>query len=215
MARLLASFLATLMLVACAGEPGDGRGFEGPGVAVSVAALNLQGVGDVVWDVEVVNGADPAEVVWQRRLSSSGYGDGAGSASYVGPCDADPAVADNTVHVWVVGVYAAPVTTLGSFASGAEAGVAGAPMDFQNPTTVGSPLTRGVTCQQNADAAVQFDVALMRPAQQGFFDIAVAFNNIFCSAKFDCCAEDTSTGRALAATSAVSGATPVRLESRL
>ncbi|PKN56111.1 MAG: hypothetical protein CVU56_17905 [Deltaproteobacteria bacterium HGW-Deltaproteobacteria-14] len=186
------------MLVACAGEPGDGRGFEGPGVAVSVAALNLQGVGDVVWDVEVVNGADPAEVVWQRRLSSSGYGDGAGSASYVGPCDADPAV-----------------TTLGSFASGAEAGVAGAPMDFQNPTTVGSPLTRGVTCQQNADAAVQFDVALMRPAQQGFFDIAVAFNNIFCSAKFDCCAEDTSTGRALAATSAVSGATPVRLESRL
>jgi formylglycine-generating enzyme required for sulfatase activity len=167
-------------------------------VAVSVAALNLQGVGDVVWDIEVVNGADPAEVVWQRRLSSSGYGDGAGSASYVGPCDADPAVADNTVRVWVVGVYAAPVTTLGSFASGAEAGVAGAPMDFQNPTTVGGPLTRGVTCQQNADVAVQFDVALMRPAQQGFFDIAVNFNNIFCSAKFDCC--DDSDGTAGCAT---------------
>jgi formylglycine-generating enzyme required for sulfatase activity len=63
-------------------------------------------------------------------------------------------------------------------------------MPFQNPTTTAAPLTRTVTCEENADVFVQFDVALMRPAQQGFFDIAVNFNDIFCSAKFDCCTEN-------------------------
>jgi len=37
-------------------------------------------------------------------------------------------------------------------------------------------------------------VALMRPAQQGFFDVAVNFNSIFCSAKFDCCYDTTNDG---------------------
>jgi len=158
-----------------------------------MAALNLQGVGDVVWDVEVVNGADPAQVVWQKRLSSTGYGDSTGSASYVGPCDADPGVNENTVKVWVVGVYSSPVATLGTFASGAVGGATTPDVEFQNPTTAGA-LTQVATCQENADVFVQFDVALMRPAQQGFFDIAVNFNNIFCSAKFDCCADTDANG---------------------
>ena len=183
-------------LLGCqAGLPEGGAAVAGR-LGVSVAALSLEGVGDVVWDVEVVNGrvTPGPEVVWQRRISSSGYGDGAGSASYVGPCDAEAAVAENTVRVWVVGVYAEPVTTLGVFASGAGGGVAGEAMAFQNPTTVSTPLTRKVACVENADAAVTFDVALMRPAQQGFFDIAVNFNNIFCSAKFDCCADADGDG---------------------
>ncbi len=196
MAGRWVTVVAMSILAGCAGpaEPPSGRGFAGPGVAVSVAALNLQGVGDVVWDVEVVNGRTPtADVVWQRRLSSSGYGDGAGSASYVGPCDADPAVAENTVNVWVVGVYSGAVTTLGAFASGGAGGVVGSALDFENPTAL-APLTQAVNCLPNADAAVRFDVALMRPAQQGFFDIAVNFNNIFCSAKFDCCDDTTGDG---------------------
>ncbi|PKN56037.1 MAG: hypothetical protein CVU56_18365 [Deltaproteobacteria bacterium HGW-Deltaproteobacteria-14] len=160
-------------------------------MSVSVAALNLQGVGDVVWDVQVVNGRTPTpDVVWQRRISSTGYGDGAGSASYVGPCDADTDVSMNEVRVWVVGVYSGPVSALGSFASGAVNGAAGVPVPFQNPTALATPLTRKVACVQNADRPVQFDVALMRPADQGFFDIAVNFNNIFCSAKLDCCQEN-------------------------
>jgi len=166
---------------------------EGPSVSINMAALNLQGVGDVVWDVEVVNGADPAQVVWQKRLSSTGYGDSAGSASYVGPCDADPGVNENTVKVWVVGVYSSPVATLGTFSSGAVGGATTPDVEFQNPTTAGA-LTQVATCQENADVFVQFDVALMRPAQQGFFDIAVNFNNIFCSAKFDCCADTDANG---------------------
>jgi len=187
---------ALVGVVVCLGGCGSGASPDflgGPSVSINMAALNLQGVGDVVWDVEVVNGADPAQVVWQKRLSSTGYGDSAGSASYVGPCDADPGVNENTVKVWVVGVYSSPVATLGTFASGAVGGATPPDVEFQNPTTDGA-LTQVATCQENADVFVQFDVALMRPAQQGFFDIAVNFNNIFCSAKFDCCADTDANG---------------------
>ena len=183
--RLVAVALAT---AGCSSEPEPAR--EAAVVGVNVAALNLQGVGDVVWDLEVRNGASPSQVVWQRRVSSSGYGDGAGSASYVGPCDAG--ANPNTVRVWVVGVYEAPVSVLGTFSSGGVGATTGTAVAFQNPTATG-PLSRDVVCSENTDVAVQFDVALMRPAQQGFFDIAVNFNNIFCSAKFDCCADGDGT----------------------
>jgi len=155
-------------------------------VSIDVAALNLHGVGNVVWDVEVVNGAAPAQVVWQKRLASSGYGDGAGSASYVGPCDADPAASENTVKVWVVGVYSAPVSAVGTFAGGAAGGATGDAIAFDNPTLPGDPLEKTVTCSPNSDAKVRFDVSLARPAEQGFFDVAVSFEDIFCSAKLDC-----------------------------
>ena len=179
--------LAALGAAGCSGVP-DGAVPAEPTLTIDVAALNLAGVGDVVWDLEVVNGATTPETVWQRRLSSSGYGDGAGSASYVGTCDAD--ANPNTVRVWVVGAFAAAVTDAGAFNRGstADAGaVTGTPVPFENPTAEGTPLTRDVFCVANSDVAVQFDVALMRPAQQGFFDVAISFNNIFCSAKFDCC----------------------------
>jgi len=181
--------LLSALAVGCdAGAADDAPTAE---LSVDIAALSLSGVGDVVWDVEVVNGAATPAVVWQRRIASSGYGDGAGSASYVGTCDADPTgdVSLNTVRVWVVGVFAAPVTTVGSFASGGSGGVAGVALDFENPTEL-EPLSRSVRCVADGDVAVQFDVALMRPAEQGFFDIAVDFDDIYCSAKFDCCHAD-------------------------
>ncbi|MFO0747449.1 MAG: hypothetical protein U1F43_17560 [Myxococcota bacterium] len=37
---------------------------------------------------------------------------------------------------------------------------------------------------------VEFDLAIMRDAQQGFFDVAVNFGDIFCSMKFDSCYDD-------------------------
>ncbi|TNF38626.1 MAG: hypothetical protein EP329_00045 [Deltaproteobacteria bacterium] len=192
----VSSLFALLALAGCGAEsaPSTDAPVDGPAVAIDIAALNLQGVGDAVWDIEVDNGG--GGVVFQRRITSSGYGDGGGSASYLGPCDADPAVAENTVKVWVVGLYSGAVSDAGVFASGSASGagaVTGTPVDFQNPTSDG-PLTRIVTCQANADAYVQFDVALMRPAQQGFFDIAVNFNDIFCSAKLDCCYDTNDNG---------------------
>jgi len=197
MKNLLVCMVVGAALLVVPGCGADAPSEDGPKLAIDVAALSLDGVGDAIWDIEVVNGRTPTpDVVWQRRISSTGYGDSAGSASYVGTCDADSAVSTNTVRVWVVGVYSSQITALGSFDSGALNGATGPALDFQNPTTDG-PLTQDVVCRDNADVAVQFDVALMRPAQQGFFDIAVNFNNIFCSAKFDCCAE-TQDGTACA-----------------
>ena len=189
MSRLRTVLVALALTSGCLADTAPGPDFAGPGVAIGVAALNLEGVGDVVWDLEVRN---PAQVVWQRRITSSTHGDSAGSASYVGSCDAD--ANPNTVRVWVVGVYDGDISAsqAGAFASGSAAGVTGTPLDFQNPTGPSTPLSQQVTCSANADAAVQFDVTLMRPATQGFFDVAVSFNNVFCAAKFDCC--DDSNG---------------------
>ncbi len=73
-------FVALTPLVACAdGDAEPAPTYDGPSVAIDVAALNLEGVGDVVWDLQVDNGAD--QVVFQRRISSGAYGDGGGSAS--------------------------------------------------------------------------------------------------------------------------------------
>ncbi len=71
----LATFFGLALLSGCA----EGTDLEGPRVAVNIAALNLPGVGDVLWDIQVVNGA--SDTVWQRRITSSAYGDSAGSAT--------------------------------------------------------------------------------------------------------------------------------------
>jgi|GEM_PF-2898965 len=160
------SFIAlALMLTACAdasdpaSSPGDGR------LAIAVAPLELPGVADASYEITVRN--DDGDVVWTRAgLTSDAYGDGAGSLSYVGACDADPSVQPNHVTLVIEGIE--------------DAG--GAPLDFVDPT----PLTRDAECLQNADVAVTFDITVARPASQGFFDVAVSFEDIFCSAKLDC-----------------------------
>jgi len=141
---------------------------RGPEVAVSVAALDLPGVSNAVYTLEVQNGSD--EVVWTRTIDSDGYGDGAGSASYVGPCDADDN--DNTVLLTLDELWANGVQLTAD--------------QFKNPGT----LQRDFECVPNADVAVTFDLTIIRPANQGFFDIAVTFDNIFCSAKLDCKGSD-------------------------
>ena len=138
-------------------------------LAVAVAPLNLAGLTDVAYDLRVDN--DAGDTVWERTgLRASAYGDGT-SLAFVGPCDADPAVQPNTVALTVAALYDAqgvlPATA------------------WQNPTAL-APLTVDATCVPDADVAVTFDVSVMRRAQQGFFDVAVEFSDIFCSAKFDC-----------------------------
>lgn len=161
-------------------------------LSVSLSALSLVDVGDVLWDVQVKNGA--SEVVWSRRVSSSRSGDGAGSALWIGPCDASAESRDHTVEVWVVGLYDAPVASPGQFAAGQTTGpgqVSAPSLPFVSPSASG-PLVRQAACQANADTLVDFDLTILRPAQQGFFDVAVSLSSIFCSAKFDCC--DLETG---------------------
>ena len=140
-------------------------------LAIDIAPLSLAGIADACYTLTVLNGDDA--VVSTVTLSSSRYGDGAGSASYVSPCDADPLVADNTVTLAVIGLYTETV---------ADCSAPPASVDFQNPGL----LSRSVDCRQNVDTPVSFELALMRPARQGFFDVAVSFADIFCAAKFDC-----------------------------
>jgi len=199
--RLCFAALCSPLLWGCADNQGPNRDFEGPGVEVTAAALTLEGVGDVLWDIEVVNGLN--ETVWNRRVSSSTFGNSEGAATYVGPCDADTTdgANANTVKVWVVGAYDADIApaNTGSFNAGSTAGVGavtGTAVPFQNPTAAG-PLTRAFTCLPNQDVFVEFNVTMMRPAEQGFFDIAVNFDNIFCSAKYDCCYDTNENGCAV------------------
>lgn len=177
----------TAALSACGQSPEP----TSPQVELAIAPLGLVGVGDAIWDVRVRNGL--SDVVWERRISSARFGDGGGALTYVGPCDASQPA--HTVELWLVGVYAAPVPagSVGSFASGSATNVTASSLDLVNPTLTG-PLTQPATCSANADARVSFDVTVMRRAEQGFFDIAVAFEDIFCSAKFDCCYDDNGDG---------------------
>ncbi|PKN58204.1 MAG: hypothetical protein CVU56_07150 [Deltaproteobacteria bacterium HGW-Deltaproteobacteria-14] len=131
---------------------------------VRVAPLNLAGVTNARYRVTVVNGL--TEQVAQVDLDADRYGDGAGSLAYVVPCDAG--ANDNQVTVEILDLYGGdPQVAL---------------TDFQNP----GPLTKTVTCRENADVAVSFDIVVARQANQGFFDIAVELSDVFCSAKLDC-----------------------------
>ncbi len=161
--KLLAA--AAAVLLASCGDPSSGA----PQVRVGVQALTLPGVTNAVYDITVLN--DTGDVVWSRRVDSVAYGDGRGSLTYVGPCDAQDNDGDgtalNVVQLWVVDLPPLRST------------------DWVNPTANG-PLVQTLECQENADTRVDFQIAILREAKQGFFDIMVDFEDIFCSAKLDC-----------------------------
>lgn len=175
-ALLLTFAAAALAQGGCAREDGADR--HGPelegGVAISVGALGYAAVADAEYTLEVFNG-DPdgagALVVTAAALRSQRYGDGSGALSYVAPCDASTGEA--VVRLHLDALFAAD-------------GAAIDPATYRDPT----PLTRLVPCVADADTPVVFDITIMRRAEQGFFDIAVGFSDVFCSAKFDCRADD-------------------------
>ena len=149
-------------LVACAAEP---QPPAGPPLGVRVAPLSLSGLVDASYALTVRNSAN--EVVWTRAgLRSTAYGDGSGSLSYVGTCDA--AASPNSVEVVVEGLY--------------DAGGLVPAATWMNPT----PVSLSVPCLADQDNAVDFDLTVVRAAQQGFFDVSVEFDDLFCSAKLDC-----------------------------
>ncbi len=184
-----------LWLAGCAAErPAPStRGLE-----IQVAPLELVGIGDACFDLRVTRGpGGGGELVWERgtpglnqgtrdpgAICSDRFGDGAGDITYVGPCDAsDDGV--NSVSLWFDGLYDQDGDYLPP--DGAPDGpdrVGG----WQDPCPGGCTLE--VVCRPNADTPVRFDFTVMRDAQQGFFDVAVAFEDIFCSAKLDTCYEN-------------------------
>jgi hypothetical protein len=157
--RFLAVFAVFAVLSGCMSSAEAPRST----VRVEVAPLGLTGVTNATWTVTVATASGP---VWSRTLDSDQYGDGAGAITYVGPCDASEP--SHTVSLTLDALYDA---------SG--------PIAFENPTPVSQPAT----CAPNADTPVRFDLTVMRPAEQGFFDVAVQFEDVFCSAKLDCQAD--------------------------
>ena len=170
----LAIAAASVLLSACAGSAPPPRG--GGRLALDVAPLSLPGVTEATYAFTVKNAA--GETVWAAGpLASTRYGDGAGALSYVGTCDAAGGL--HRVELTLVSLTVAGEGTLES------------PRDYANPTQAadGSPAPialTGVPCSADADTPVRFDLTVMRAARQGFFDFAVTFDDIFCSAKVDC-----------------------------
>ncbi|TNF37569.1 MAG: hypothetical protein EP329_02795, partial [Deltaproteobacteria bacterium] len=164
---------AAVTLGACSDVAPDVPGAGGE-VAIAVAPITLTGVGDAEYGLRVTTSG--GEVVWERSgMRASAYGNGQ-ALSYVGPCDADPASQPNRVEVTLTALYddlGAPI-----------------PADTWLSPTASGPAVRPFTCIADQDVAVDFDLTVARKASQGFFDVAVEFEDVFCSAKFDCVAED-------------------------
>jgi|GEM_PF-2608002 len=164
MRLLIASLVPTLAIAACVDQSSVPPRAPGRHVAVSVAPLTLEGVTRADYTLTVTNGDD--EVVTAVAVDSTRYGDGAGSLSYVAPCDAD--LNPNTVTLTVEALYDAG----GELPDGSWLAPAA--------------LSREVSCVEGADAYAGFDLTIARAAKQGFFDVAISFDEIFCSAKLDC-----------------------------
>ena len=174
-AARLSCLLLPGLLWAC-GEGPTSAETDGPSVAVGVAALNLPGVTNATYTLTVKN--ESGETVWTRQADADTFGDGAGGLAIVGPCDADDDPNSDTSATNTVELV---LDQLDGTSGALTAGV-----DYVNPAPASQPLVRTVVCAANADARVDFSLTIVRAANQGFFDVAVSFSNVFCSAKLDC-----------------------------
>jgi hypothetical protein len=157
----------------------------GAALGIGVAPLSLPGIADACYHLIVTNQAGGAgEVVWDRKqICASQYGDGRSSVSYIGTCDASPDGRVNSVTLEIEALYAK--------GSGGKIDKLVVPDDYVNPCPGGEGrCILDVPCAENADTAVTFNVTVLRSANQGFFDIAVNFEDIFCSSKIDCAYDD-------------------------
>ena len=157
-------------LAACAGDgadPNGGRVDPEAAVEIAVAPLNLPEVTNALYTFSVRNHS--GVTVAAITLDSAAYGSGQGSATYIAPCDADPAEQPNFVTASIAQVF-----------SGLQPLAA----------TLPPAQTREVECVANQDVLVEFDFTLVRSANQGFFDIKTTVEDIFCSAKLDCAESD-------------------------
>lgn len=147
---------ASLVLQACSDSETAGQE-----VKVTIAPLELQRAWGASWRLQIE--ASDGEGGWQSVIDRTVDAPGdRGSLTYVAPCVAGP----SRVTVTLLGVTQEDLS----------------PMDVVLPP----PMSQETTCRENADALVSFDVTVMARAEQGFFDVAVEFEDVFCSAKVDC-----------------------------
>jgi hypothetical protein len=142
-------------------------------VEVSVAPFDLPEVTDVTYTLTLRNG--DGDLVWvKENLRSSEYGTGDGSLTYIGTCD--PATAPNTLELVIVDLYEGaaviPVT------------------EYENPCPISEPCILPANCEASDEPQNPIDfnltVAMVGGSNKGFFDIAMRFSDIFCSAQLSC-----------------------------
>ena len=183
--RVLA--LASIPALGACADAGSGP--TGPQVKIDVAALSLPGIDEACFGITVFNGVpgDPGtDTVWSNGdVCSVQYGNGQGDITYIGPCDAG--VTENNYIQLVLNTLEV---------DGEELSETGSPADFVNPCADPGDCVLDFECLENADVLVEFNLTVMRNAQQGFFDIAVNFEDIFCSAKLDSCYDVVAGGPA-------------------
>ena len=177
--RLLA--LSSFGLVgACAAE-----GPKGP-LTVEVAPLTLPGIADVCYGLTVFNGnpANAPDTVWSlENVCSTQYGNSTGGdITYIGTCDADSGE-NNYVQLILESIE----DDNGDILLDQNTVLPGGDSDFINPCANDGDCVLNFPCVENEDVLVEFNISVMRDAEQGFFDIAVNFEDIFCSAKADSC----------------------------
>lgn len=180
-----AAIMAPMSFGACGSggaDPGDG-----PQVEIQTSPITYPGIAKVCFGLEVFNGqpGPGTDTVWAKSgLCSDAFGNGAGGAiSYVGPCDASVG-GDNYIALTLESISVDGGETLDD-QTGSGIGFDGA--DFQNPCTADDRCFLHFKCEANKDTKVQFDLTVMRDADQGFFDIGIAFADVFCAAKVDTC----------------------------
>ena len=169
----IASLTAATATVACSNDQAAVQ--SSSHFALNVAPLSLEAVAGASYGITVKSALpDPDNVVWSRAaITSAAYGDGAGAISYVGPCDASPGANPHRIEVVLESL----------------SGTSGTIIDdstYMNPAPAGAPVVVTADCAENQDVAVEINLTVMRSAQQGFFDVAVNFEDVFCSAKLDC-----------------------------
>jgi hypothetical protein len=157
---------ASLAVASCS-QGGDDASTPTDRVSIHVAPLSLDDISNIAYTVTVRNHDTPPKVVWSKALESADYGSAHGDLAYVGPCDAGSS--PNTVEVLIDRMEDGDGATV-------------AADTWRDP----GPLVRSFACLPNADVPVELNVVVARSAHQGFFDVAVDFADIFCSAKLDC-----------------------------
>ncbi|PKN54767.1 MAG: hypothetical protein CVU56_24810 [Deltaproteobacteria bacterium HGW-Deltaproteobacteria-14] len=180
------ALLAACLFVTGCSEANDADGrVKGPALGLEVAPLELPGVTDACYSVGVFNAADPSsgETVWSEgHICADQYGDNLGAIAYVGPCDADGPGGErmNSVRLIMTDLCAGGSCVEGGGATSIPAA------EWDNPCPAPDGCVKQALCSENQDTPVVFNLTVMRDAKQGFFDIAVNFEDIFCSAKLDC-----------------------------
>ncbi len=171
-------------LTACSGQSPT---VTGPGLQIQVAPLTLPGVADACYNLAVYNVGSgaiaPSALVWSEDdVCADQYGDGRGAVTYIGTCDASPSGRVHTVSLVLNGLCSANDCDVADDEDSRTI----PSTTYQNPCPSTDPCLLERPCTENADTLVEFNLTIMRDANQGFFDVAVNFEDVFCSAKLDC-----------------------------